>query len=120
MIIEDIKDADYIHAKRVCKDFEMKDLVEYHDLYLKSDTLLLTDVFETFRNIRLKFYDKDFVKFLFSSCISMASSFEKDWSKIKIINWCWYAVDCWKDIKGGICQAIHQYAKANNIIYKRV
>ena len=78
MIIEDIKDADYIHAKRVCKDFKIKDLGEYHDFYLKSDTLLLTDGFETFRNIRLKIYDKDFVKFLFSSCISMASSFEKD------------------------------------------
>ena len=78
MIIEDINDADYIHSKRVCKDFNIKDLGEYHDLYLKSDTLFLTDVFETFRNIRLKIYDKDFVKFLFSSCISMASSFEKD------------------------------------------
>ena len=43
---EDIADADYMHGKRVCKDFEIKHLGEYHNLYLKSDTLLLADVFE--------------------------------------------------------------------------
>ena len=32
-------------AIRVCKDFEIKDLGEYHDLYVQSDTLLLADVF---------------------------------------------------------------------------
>ena len=46
--VEDIIDADYIHARRVCKDFEIKNLVKYHDLYLKSDTILLADVFENF------------------------------------------------------------------------
>ena len=38
---EDITDADYMHGKRVCKDFETKKLGDYHDLYLKSDELLL-------------------------------------------------------------------------------
>ena len=33
--MEDITDADYMHAKRVCKDFEIKHLFEYYDLYLK-------------------------------------------------------------------------------------
>ena len=32
--MEDITDADYAHAKRVCKDFEIKNLEEYHDLYV--------------------------------------------------------------------------------------
>ena len=38
--MEDITDADYDLAKRVCKDFEIKDLGKYHDLYVQSDTLL--------------------------------------------------------------------------------
>ena len=43
-----------MHAKRVCKDFEIKNLGEYHHLYLKSDTLLLDNVFKNFRNMCLK------------------------------------------------------------------
>ena len=54
--MEDITDANYMHAKRVFKDFEIKDLGEYHDLYLKNDTLLLADVFENFREVCLKIY----------------------------------------------------------------
>ena len=45
--MEDITDADYMYAKRVCQDFEIKNIGQYHDLYLKSDTLLLT-VLKTF------------------------------------------------------------------------
>ena len=43
--IEDIIDTDYEHAKRFCKDFKVKDLGEYHDLHVWSDTLLLPNVF---------------------------------------------------------------------------
>ena len=46
--MEDIADADYAHAKRVYKDFEIKNLGEYHDLYVQGDTLLLADVFGNF------------------------------------------------------------------------
>ena len=61
---EDIADADYMHAKRVSsKDFERKNLGEYHDLYLNNDTLLLADVFENFRKMCLKIYHLDPVKF---------------------------------------------------------
>ena len=44
--MEDTTASDYKHAKRVCKDFEIKILGKYHDLHLKSGTLLLADVFE--------------------------------------------------------------------------
>ena len=52
--MEDIIDADYAHAKRVCKNFEIKNLGEYHDLHVQSATLLLADVFGNFRNMCLK------------------------------------------------------------------
>ena len=61
--MEDIIDADYAHT-RVCKDFEIKNLRDYHDLYVHSDTLLLEDVFENFRNMCLKIYELDPAKFL--------------------------------------------------------
>ena len=54
--MEDITDTDYAHAKKVCKDFEIKNLGEYHDLYVQSNTLLLADVFENFRNMCLEIY----------------------------------------------------------------
>ena len=56
---EDITGADYAHAKRVRKDFEIKKLGEYHDLYVQSDTLLLAYVFENFRYRCLKLYELD-------------------------------------------------------------
>ena len=49
--IEDITDTDYRHANKVFKEFKLKGLGEYHDLYVQSDTLLLADVFENFRNV---------------------------------------------------------------------
>ena len=53
--MEDIMDADYAHTKRVCKDFHIKKLVEYHDFYAQTDTLLLADVFENFGNCVWKY-----------------------------------------------------------------
>ena len=44
--MEGIADADSMHAKRVCKDFEIQNLSEYHYSYLKSDTLPLAGIFE--------------------------------------------------------------------------
>ena len=76
--LENITDADYVHAKRVCKDFEIKNIGEYNDFYVESDTLLLADVFENFRNMCLEIYELDPAKFLINSWISMASSFKKD------------------------------------------
>ena len=49
--MEEITDADYVHAKRFCKDFEVKNIGEYQGLYHKSGTLPLADVFENFKNI---------------------------------------------------------------------
>ena len=61
---ENITDADYMHTKRVCRDFEIQNLGEYHDLFLKSDKLFLADVFGNFRKMCLKIYELDPEKFL--------------------------------------------------------
>ena len=47
---EHITDEDYVHAQKVWKEFNLKNVGEYHDLYVQSDTLLLADVFENFRD----------------------------------------------------------------------
>ena len=47
LIMEYNTDTDFLHAKRICKDFEIIKLCEYHDLFLKSDTLLLGDGLKT-------------------------------------------------------------------------
>ena len=46
--IKDVTDADFSHAKWACKDFEINNSVEYQDVYLQSDTLLLAGVFSNF------------------------------------------------------------------------
>ena len=54
--LENISNEDYAHAQKVWEVFEMKNRGKYHDLYVQSDTLLLTDVFENFRNECIDMY----------------------------------------------------------------
>ena len=53
-----------ICMEKVFKDFEIKNLGEYHDLYRKSETLLLANVFKNFRKMCLKVYQLNSAKFL--------------------------------------------------------
>ena len=56
---EGITDEDYAHAQKVWKVFEIKNLGEYHDLYVQCKTLLLADVFENFRDKCIEIYKID-------------------------------------------------------------
>ena len=62
--LEDISDKDYLHVQKAWDVFEIKNLGEYHDLYIQSDTLLLADVFEKFRNTCIEIYELDPAHFL--------------------------------------------------------
>ena len=57
LTMEDISDTDYKHASNVFEKFNLNNLGDYHDLYVRSDTLLLADVFENFRNACLNNYE---------------------------------------------------------------
>ena len=59
IFIEDIRDEDYKHAQKVWDVFKIKNLGEYHDLYVQSNTLLLSDTYENFRNMYLNIYELD-------------------------------------------------------------
>ena len=84
--MEDITDADYAHAKSVCKHFEIKNLGEYHDLHVQSETLLLlADIFQNFRNMCLKIYELDPAKLLSAPGL--------DKSKIRFLNWYRYVIN---------------------------
>ena len=108
--LEDITDADYMHAKRVCKDFETKNLGEYHELYLKRDVLFLADVFENFRKI----YELDPVKFISAPGLAWQPAFKKTEVKLELLTDVDMLLMVGKGIRGGICHAIHRYAKTNN------
>ena len=62
--MEGITSVDYRHAKRVFKEFKSKNLVDYHDLYVQSNTLLPADVFENFRNNCIEIHETDPAHFL--------------------------------------------------------
>ena len=62
--MEDIRCVDYRHAKRVFINLSNKNLGDYHDFYVQSDTLLLADVFANFRNVCIKVYELDPAHFL--------------------------------------------------------
>ena len=66
IFIEDIDDIDYRHGNNVFKRFKLENFGDYHDLYVKSDTLLLADVFENFRDMCIKGYELDPAHFLSS------------------------------------------------------
>ena len=57
--MEDITDANYMHAKTVWKDFQIKNLSEYHNFFLKNETLLLADVFKNLKKMCLEIYQLD-------------------------------------------------------------
>ena len=83
-------------------------------MYLKSDTLLLADVFENFRKMSLKLYHLDPVKFLSATGLAWKAALKKTEVELELLTDTDMLLMVEKGIRGGICHAIHRYAKANN------
>ena len=96
------------------KKFKLKNLREYHDLYVQSDTLLLADVFENFRNMRIKVYELDPAHFLSVPGLPWQVCLKKTEVELQLITNVGILLMVEKGIRGGICDAIHRNAKANN------
>ena len=103
-----------MHPKRVCKDFEIKNLREYHNLYVQNDTLLLADVFQNFRNMGLKIYELDPPKFLSAPGLAWQAALKKTKVKLDLLTDIDMLLMVKKVIRGGICHSIYRYVKANN------
>ena len=112
--LDGISDADYEHVKKVWEAFEIKNLGEYHDLYVQCDTFLLSDVFENFRNKCIEIYELDPAHFLSAPGLAWQACLKKTKVELELLTDIDMLLMVEKGTRGGICQAIHRYAKANN------
>ena len=102
--------------KRVCKDFKKKNkkLGEYHELYVQSDTLLLADVFNKFRNMCFEINGLDPAHFISTPGLAWQAALKKTKVILDPLSDIVMLLMVEKGIRRGIHQAIHQYAKTKN------
>ena len=111
---ENISEVDYMHANNVFKIFELNNLGDYHDLYVRSDTLSLADVFENFRNACLSSYELDPAHFVSLPGLAWQACLKKTNVELELLTDYDMLLMTEEGIRGGICHAIQRYAKANN------
>ena len=114
LTLENITKTDYVHANNVFKNFNINNLGEYHDLYVRSDTLLLADIFENFRQSCLKNYELDPAHFLSLPGLACQACLKKTNVELELLRDYDMLLMIEKGIRGGICHAMQRYAKANN------
>ena len=112
--MENIDEIDYRHGNNVFKNFKLENLGDYHDLYVQSDTLLLADVFENFRDMCIKVYELDPAHFLSLPELAWQACFKKTNIELELLTDYDMLLMVEEQIRGGICHSIHRYAKANN------
>ena len=112
--MEGITSVDCRHAKRVYKEFKLKNQGDYHDLYVKSGTILLADVFENFRKKYIEIYELDPAHFLSAPGLAWKACLKKTKVELELLIDIDILLMVEKGNRGGTCQAIHRYAKANN------
>ena len=112
--MENIEDIDYRHDNNIFNKFKLNNLGEYHDLYVQSDTLLLADLFENFRDMCLKEYELDPAHFLSLPGLAWQTRLKKTNIELELLTDYDMLLMVEEGIRGGICHSIHRYAKANN------
>ena len=103
-----------MHAQKVWDVFEIKNLGEYHDLSVQTDTLLLADVYEKFKGKCIEIYGIDPSYFLSTPGLAWQASLKKQKVNLKLLTDVDMLLMIESGIRGGMCQSIHRYAKANN------
>ena len=106
-----ITDADYKHAKWVCKDFKRKNLRENQVLHVQSDTVLL-HYLENFQSMCLWKYEVEPAHFLTASRASWQAALKNAKVRLDLLTDIDIVLLVEKSISGGICHAIHQCVKA--------
>ena len=103
-----------INVKKVRDVFKIKDLGEYHDLYVQADTAQLTDVFENFRSLCLKEYQLDPAYFVSTPSLAFEAMLKITEVKIELFTDINMVLMTEKGIRGGLTQVVKKHAIANN------
>ena len=111
---EDISDEDYQHAINVWNTFGCKTIRDYHDLYLKSDVLLLADVFENFRKTCLKHYKLDPAHYYTSPGLAWDACLKTTGQHLQLLSDYDMLMMFEQGIRGGITHISKRYTEANN------
>ena len=112
--MENISDIDYRHANDVSKVFKLENLGDYHNLHVQSDSLLLADVFNNFRDMCIKEYELDPAHFLSLPGLAWEACLNKTNIELELLTGYDMLLMVEEGIRGGICHSIHRNAKANN------
>ena len=111
---EEISDDDYNHALNVWQTFGCKTIRDYHNLYLKSDVLLLADVFENFRKTCLKHYNLDPAHYYTSPGLAWDACLKETGQELELLHDYDMLMMFEKGIRGGMTHISKRYAEANN------
>ena len=111
---ENISADDYKHAKRVWDKFGMKTMRDYHDLYQKTDVLLLADVFEEFREVCLKHYKLDPAWYYTSPGLAWDACLRMSKIELELLHDQDMLLMVEKGVRGGVSMISTRYGKANN------
>ena len=109
-----ISEDDYQHAQRVWKEFGIHNLGDYHDLYLRTDVVLLANVYKAFRDTCLKHYKLDPAHFYPSPGLTWPTCLKRTGIKLELLTDSDMLLMFERGIRGGITQAVRKYASANN------